>query len=403
MPDQQTSINTPEPKSYDGDLFADVRSAVEESTTRAAEPAVIEKPPPAEPKIADTPKTEPEAAKADHPTDEKRYADGTFKPVKGEEKPGETKPAEIKTDAAKPTEGVKVETPPVGTQAPVTAPAAGAPPHGWSVKSKADWDKLPEHIRADVVKREQEVNAGFAEYGGMKELRPYVEMARSQGTTLKDALDRYTGIERSLRQQPLQAILHIAGNAGISPQRLAMELAPYAGLQQSDPAQQQPGLQPPELLQHYLNPVLQEVSGLKSLFQAQQEAERTRQMSAVNTVLERFAADPAHRYFHNVEAQMTQLFESGVVPRTGDYAADVQKAYDTACRMDMEISEALYNQRIAETDEARKKAEKEAAEKAKLASRSLTGSPSTGPVKADDKGGDSIEDDVRRAYRSHAA
>jgi hypothetical protein len=111
-----------------------------------------------------------------------------------------------------------------------TAGSDRNPPGGWSPKSKSEWDKLPEHIRADIAKREKEVADGFAQYEGMRELRPYVEMARGQGQTLKQALDRYVGIENALRTpQALQAILHIAGNAGYSPQRLVQELAPQLG------------------------------------------------------------------------------------------------------------------------------------------------------------------------------
>jgi hypothetical protein len=283
------------------------------------------------------------------------------------------------------------------------------PPGGWSPKSKSEWDKLPEHIRADIAKREKEVADGFAQYEGMRELRPYVEMARGQGQTLKQALDRYVGIENALRTpQALQAILHIAGNAGYSPQRLVQELAPQLGL---SPGQQQgnyqdQGAQPPfdpSMLQQHLNPLMQEVSQLKSLYQQQSEAQRAREMSTIGTVLERFKSDPAHRYYENVEPQMTQLFERGVVTRTGDYAADLKTAYDMACRLDPEISELLLNERIAKTEAARIQTEKETAEKARLASRSITGSPSSAPSRDGGEGGDSIEDDVRRAIRAHAA
>jgi hypothetical protein len=265
--------------------------------------------------------------RADHPTDPARYADGTFKPKAGEPEKGDTlspKTAE-KVDA-----GVS---PP--SQVPVPQAIQGVtPPGGWSPKSKSEWDKLPEHIRADIAKREKEVADGFAQYEGMRELRPYVEMARSQGQTLKQALDRYVGIENALRTpQALQAILHIAGNAGYSPQRLVQELAPQLGL---SPGQQQgnqdQGAQlpfDPSMLQQHLNPLMQEVSQLKS---------------------------------RRLRGGFENRLRHGVPARPGNQRTAPQRAHRE------------------DRGRTRSKTEKETAEKARLASRSITGSPSSGPV-----------------------
>jgi hypothetical protein len=241
----------------------------------------------------------------------------------------------------------------------------------------------------------------------MRELRPYVEMARSRGQSLKQALDNYTGIEAALRdpRQALNAVLHLAGNAGYPPQRLAMELAPYLGSQPAQNGANGQGAQPldPSMFQQWLNPLEQKIQSIESLFQRQQEAEKQRTMTAISTVVDRFKSVPEHRYYQNVEPKMTQLIESGVVPSTGDYAADLKAAYDMACRLDPEISELLLNERIAKTEAARVKAEKEAGEKARQASRSITGSPSNTVRETDDEKDGSPFDDARRAYREVTA
>ena len=395
MSDQQAGVAPPE--SYEAGMMADVRAAFEEVSQPAE--AVVDKP--AEPVVQDKAPDASEA-KADHPTDERRYADGTFKPVAGE------KPTEVKAE----TTPAAAKTPEVTQQQPETAqqaPVAGAPPPGWSVKSKAAWDALPDHVRADIAKREQEVSNGFAQYAGMKELQPYAEMARARGQTLKSALDRYVGIEQQLAQNPLHGLLQIAQNVGYAPQRLAAELSSMLGQPQQGTPQafQQPGQQVDPLLMQMLSPLLnplqQEVYGLKSLLQQQAQAAQTREVGTINSAIDRFKADPANRYFDNVEPQIVKLFEGGVVPRTGDHAADLRAAYELACRMDPEISEALFNERIGKAEADRKAQEKEAAEKAKQASRSITGSPSAGGKEIDASGDDSIEDIVRKAYRAHAA
>lgn len=386
MADEQAGSNPPENESYDGGMLADVRAAFNEVTAEKAEPEKA-----AEPEKIAEPEPKAEAVvepKADHPTDEKRYADGTFKPTKtAEEAP------------AKVVEPLKAEAPQPTSEVQAAATISGNPPGGWSVKSKAEWDKIPEHIRADILKREKEVNDGFAQYEGMRELRPYHEQARSQGQSLKQILDGFLGLEAQLRQNPEQGFLTIASRLGIQPQRLAQAFAGYAPSTGQYQPQQDGGYQPQPssdygYVDQRLNPLANEVNQLKSLFQQQREAE-------VNAVIQRFAADPAHRFYQNVEEQMTQILATR--PRSGDHWADLKKAYDDAVWLNPEIRESLLNERSAKAEEARKQQEKEAAEKARQASRSITGSPAAGAKTDPDDSDDSIEADVRRAVRAHAA
>jgi hypothetical protein len=398
MANEQAASSPPENESYDAGMLADVRSAYTEATTKEPEaPAEVVAEKPAE-VVAEA----PAETRSDHPTDPKRYADGTFKPVKGEEKPAgaAAKPAEL-TPAAEINADVKLAETDHATQK-----FEGNPPPGWSVASKAAWDKLPEHIRADIIKRETEVNTGFAQYAGMKELLPYQQRAQSQGGSLKQMLDGFIGLEEQLRQNPEHGFLTIANRLGISPQRLANSFSAYASQSNGQQGDYQEGYQQPafdpSLLQQHLNPLSQEVNQLKSFVQQIQAAETTRYTTAFNAAQTRFTSEPDSRYFENVKPLMVKLFESGIVPETGDHYADLKAAYEKACNLTPEIAELRINERIAKTDEARRKAEQEAAEKARLASRSITGSPAAGAKDTSDTE-DSIEADVRRAYRAHAA
>jgi|SRR5882672_4682137 len=377
-------------ESYDGGLMADVRGAFDEVAKGVpVEPAQAELP------LGDT--KESVEPKTPHPADERRNADGTFKATKTDDEPPKQPVA--------PREPVKAaDDVPKADVVPQPPAVQGNPPPGWSVKSKTEWDKLPDHIRADIIKREKEVSDGFAQYAGMKELQPYVEMARSRGQTLKSALDHYTGIEAQLAQDPLRGLLQIAQNIGYAPQRLAMELSPLLGQSNGQGGQQQGHQQPAPTDQsflQYLNPLQQKLATLEGFLQQQHQAAQTRELGAVNSTLDRFKSDPAHRYFDNLEPQIIKLFEGGVIPRTGDHAADLKTAYELACRMDPEISETLFNERIAKSEAGRKQQQKEAAEKAKQASRSLTGS-SGGAAPNGAADDESIEETVRKAYRAHA-
>ena len=368
------------------DAWADAKAAYDELTKGAA----------------DTPEEKPEVeAEPEAKPEVKEDADGRLRGPDGKFAPKEKDEPEVKADpVAKPEvkpEAAKVEQP-AQQAAPVeqAAPAqAGSPPPGWSVKSKSEWDKLPENIRADIAKREQEVSDGFKQYSGMKELMPYVEMAQRSGTTLKAALDNYTGIENLLRQDPIRGLRQVAANMGIDPQTLAAAFAPQQPSQPADPSNAQPF--DPSILQQYINPLTQELTTLKHQLTQQQQAEQARQQSVINTALERFKSDPAHRYFENVEPLMSQLISSGIVPRTGDHMADLKAAYDAACYQSPEVRDLLIKEQIAKDEAGRKQREKDAAEKARQASRSITGTPSAAVQENTGKRG-SPHDDARAAF-----
>ncbi len=394
MPTEQADQGQPETKSYDAALSDDVRAAFDEVSNAAEsgpDDAAPDAPAPAAPKDAARDSDAKPAVREDA-SGRLRDESGKFATKVGSE------PARPDPAAA------------TGQPDARAAPAApSAPPPGWSVQSKAAWDALPEHVRADIIKREHEVDQGFAQYEGMKVLRPYVELARERGTSLPAALDHYIGIENLLRQDFVQGVLRIASNAGIQPQQLAVALASYlpSAPNQNGAADDGQWAQPfdPNVLQPWLNPLTQQVNQLTQLFAQQQQAEHARSLGVVNSALDRFIADPAHRYFQNVEPTIIQLIESGIVPRTGDHVADLNKAYDMACNMHPEIRELMIKDRLAKGSDTRRQSEKDAAEKARLASRSITGSPSNGAAAPASKRPDGVSydddlyADVRAAYQ----
>lgn len=395
MPTEQAGNGQPDVDT----TYDDAKAAFDEVTRGpASEPEPVA---PAEP-VAEPAPTEAKP-EDDRPRDEL----GRFvKEPAEDEKPAEAKPEKVAAPVEPPKPEIvqKLE---VAAQAQA-GPIPSAPPPGWSVKSKSEWDKLPEHIRADIVKREQEVNSGFAEYAGMKPLKRYVDMARQSGTTLDAALDRYIGIETLLRQDPFRALTTIAQNVGLTPQALVTGLQLHLGVGPSNGHAQVPqgegqssGQLPPEVLQQYFNPLAQEVTQLKQLLTQQQQADEARMQGALNSTLARFQADPAHRYYENVRAQMGQLIKGGVVPSTGDDMADLQSAYELACWQDPEIRALMINEQTAKSQAEHKQKEKDAAEKARQASRSITGSPSSTVKDSDGRSGDgSPEDDARAAYHA---
>jgi hypothetical protein len=381
MPVEQADSNRPEID----DAYTDARAALDELKNGPAEETVEAAP------------EETAQETADRARDEK----GRFAPKEDKAEPEAKAAPEVKAEpeAIEPPADPKLE-PPVPQTAQV-----GAPPGGFSVKSKAEWDKLPDYVRADIAKREQEVAEGFKQYEGMRELRQYVEMAQRSGTSLKAALDNYTGLENLLRQDVVKGVSQIAANMGTHPVELAQRILQAYGQTAQTVQPEQSGAQPfdPSMLHQYLNPLAQEVTQLKHQLTQREQAEQAQQQSVINGVLERFKSDPAHRYFENVEPLMSQLISSGLVQRTGDHMADLKAAYEAACYQNPEIRDLLIKEQIAKDEAGRKAREKDAADKARQASRSITGSPSAAVREIDSGKRGSSFDDARAAYQEISA
>jgi hypothetical protein len=370
-----------EPAVAVNDAYADARAAFNEITTgeAPAAPAVESSP---EPKAtADVPEPKAKIETAEQKADRVRDELGRFA----------AKEQEAKTEIGQPE--VKPE------------PKYGSPPGNWSVRAKSQWERLPGEVREAILADHKSHSDGIAQYSAMQDIAPYVEKAQRSGTTLKAALDNYTAIEDMLRTDPVAGHFHIAQNSGYSPHQLVQLMAQRLGLgskRSAQPTGQGGSPDPSSMLQQYLNPLAQQVNELKRQLSQREQAEQRAQLQAANSAMERFKSDPAHRFFDNVRPQMAKLFEAGLVQETGDTVADMKKAYELACYQNPEIRELLIEEKMAKAADDRKAQEKDAAEKARKASRSITGS-SSNTVREAEKDRASPHDDARRAYREAAA
>ncbi len=357
---------------------------------------------------------EPDTRSEDRPRDPvtKRFVRGT-PPAKEEPlHPTTDKPVTAKTTEKK--AAVEEKPDEEGETDPAAKPVVGGPPPSFSVKSKAGWDQLPDYVRADIVKREAEMQNGLAALRDFKDLKPYAELATKHNTTIKDYVDRTLRIENLLKQDLGAGISFLVQNAGYDQARAAQF---FAGLAQkfgaqvpaggAQPGQQQPAADPlAEMLKPLLAPIVTQLGELKTAQQSRAEADRNAQMQSLESAITTFASDPANKFFPDLEETITQLFEKGMIPLTGNHAADLKAAYDMAARMNPAVHEALIEQRLTEQKSAERQKEQDKVAKARAASRSVSGSriPGSSVVKAEeqDDDDDDIEAQVRKAYRQHA-
>ena len=85
--------------------------------------------------------------------------------------------------------------------------------------AKAEWAATPLNVRSDVHRMHKEFGEAFnryqADHKTMSSIRHYEKMAKDHGTTLGEALDRYTGMEKLLRAEPFRAFDTITNNLNL--------------------------------------------------------------------------------------------------------------------------------------------------------------------------------------------
>lgn len=279
-------------------------------------------------------------AKTDAPAIDKPVADKT--------------PAENEQVAATKTDG-EAET------------SAVRPPPGWSPKSKVDFDALPDHVKADIAKREQEVNQGFAKLAEYKPIERFAEQAKRSGTTLEQALHNYTSMEGALRSDRVAGLVALANNIGVHPVQWAREVlsrygdAPTQGAAGNGPTANQTAAGD-------LSPVMAKISQLETYIGQQEQQRQSLERQRIESEIQAFSSNPEHRFFDNVRPQMAQLMSAGV-------AKDLKDAYERACWADPEIRPLLIKQQPGNAPGIDRAA---IATQAKAAAKATIGAPSAG-------------------------
>lgn len=397
MPLEQAATEQPEVKSYDQEMHDDVRAAFTEVTSRTAE-TPAEKP--INEKLDDISQPLEKALKP--ATERTRDEQGRF--AKTEDKPA-SKQDDKASAVANPTPAaaaVPVANAPAA--APGQAPEAvkSNPPGEWEPKAKAQWERLPQVVR-DAIGRSTAADPSIME------LKPFIDRAKQSGQSLAQALNAYTGMEALIKRDPAGGMMHVAQNLGLTQHQaghLFLDLAqrlgvlPQAGShQQVPPANGHDAPQEPDFnraLAPVLNPFQQRLDTLESYIRQQHEALQGQRLTSSMSAVEKFRSSPEARYYDNVEKDIANLLDRGVVPRTGDYLTDLKAAYETACWQNPEIRQILIAEQAEQGRVAADAAAKQAAEKARQASRSVTGSPSpgAGPGSARKANGKSYDEDL---------
>jgi len=305
--------------------------------------------------------------KDDHPTDPKRYADGTFKQTKAEAAAAKAAPApEIpSTDAAK------------ASEQPASTPAI-APPAGWTAAEKAEWSKLSPVAQAAVSRREAEIARGGQQWSEQKQryeavLAPVARAASRYGLTAEQGLNSLLAAQQRLETDAPNAIRELARSHGV-------DLATLAGQPPADGSRENPPAPDISALVH------QAVQPLLAPIQERMRAEAfEKEQSTVNLVTD-FASQPGHEHFNEVQTELMALIPA-VKAANPHWTIDkvLQDAYDRAVYANPTTRQALTAAQQQAAEAKRIADAKARTTQARSAAVSLTGAP-TGTNGAEIKG-----------------
>ena len=283
--------------------------------------------------------------------------------------------------------------------APATTPAPASevqpqsqyrdPPSRFSNDAKETWANTPEPVKAEVNRAIRELEQGHQKYKAdaeaFNEVREYHDLARQHGTTMKNALANYVGIERMLAQNPLQGFEQIISNFGWKmPDGRPMTFRDFAA--------QVLGQSPDEQASHQnatIQELRNEIAGLKNQLGGVTQTINHQRETAIMSQVETFAQ--SHPRFDELAEAIKEEINHGY---------DLETAYARAERLNPAASPAISQQPVIP-------AEKPKPPLNPAGSKSISGAPSTAGSDPEPQAGNqpvpTIEQALKRAMRRAAA
>lgn len=306
--------------------------------------------------------------------DRQRDEHGRFAPKEADK--GTPAAAAVPKPVDAPAANAATAAPQTPAVAPEQQPAATTHrvPPGWSAEAKAQFGTLPPEVQAAVAKREQEVDNGFRvlqDYKGLEEFTPIVRQA---GTTHADVMRKAIDWEQSLIRDPVNTVIHVAKMAGVNLHALVAGQQDQILQRRPQQAQQQPTPQPVNV---------------------EATVEQVLRKRDTETQVNAFISDPANVHAEAVLDDMVALISAG-------RASSLKDAYDAACWMRPDIRQQLISQAApANTVQDQTSQRAAAADQARRASRSISGSSAPGPTQGAGAGQPtSIRESLRTALHA---
>jgi len=250
-------------------------------------------------------------------TEEPAKAEKQEKAAKTDEKPVEKAEKEPKEAKAEEKEAAKIEDQPKETPSKFTE----APPR-FSPDAKAEWANAPEPVKAEIHRAVKEMETGLAAYQQeLEPLREYSEMAKQYGTSIKQALDNYVGLEKQLHADPMAGLKSVFDYVGINPTDFAAHILG----QEADPNKSANEAENRQLRQE-IAALKQQVTGIVDNTQSQNQQQILQQIQAFQNETNPQTGELLRPRFEELASDIGLLVQTG-------RANDLQEAYEMAERL----------------------------------------------------------------------
>lgn len=188
------------------------------------------------------------------------------------------------------------------TEQPATPdqPASQAP-NSWSKEVAAKFDTLDPDVKAEILKREQDIFKGIEQYKTAAEygknvyqvLQPYQEAISQRGIDpmhhLQSVLEADRLISSASAEQKIAYFKQLAGMYGVT-----VDTELFGNEDQT------------------VNQLRQEIEQLKSTFTKQSEQAERARMEKITAEVNAFASDPKNQHFNSLQNEIASLLSSGV-------------------------------------------------------------------------------------------
>lgn len=187
-------------------------------------------------------------------------------------------------------------------------------PARFSPDAKAEWQAVPDKVKAEVHRATRELEQGLIKYRGDAEkyetVRQYDEMARKNGGDLSKSLARVVDIEDTFSRDPIEGFRKIAHHFGISLEQVAAHVL-------NQPYDQRAAGQDSEVAS-----LKSEIAQLKETITSLQPVVQEYKQSSDERALAEWAADKP--YFAQLRPEVSALVAQGYGPDEAYQAAVYQ-------------------------------------------------------------------------------
>ena len=258
---------------------------------------------------------------------------------------------------------------------PKAGPKQDRAPASWRPDMREHWGSIPEPVRAEIQRREVEVQRTLQESAEarkgyeavMKTIAPYEHFIRAENSNPLQAISNLMGTAATLRVgTPAEKAGLVAGlvkQYGIDINMLDSALA---GQPMQDPQQ--------TALDQAINQRLAPIQTMFQQFQQAQQANQQRQTQAAYSEVEQFLSTA--EFGNDVRDEMADLIEAA--SRRGE-SLTLQDAYKKACFLNDSVRNVI-GQRIKARGAQN---QNQAAQKARSAAVSVTGAAPVGAMRQD--------------------